>query len=133
MAVNPDTVAAQIEGGTIFGLTAALHGAITLKDGRVEQSNFDTYLPMRIDEVPVIETHLVASAEAPGGIGETADRRHRAGDDERHLRRDRQAHPHSADRHQPGEPGMILMGATNTRAARRPARSGALLIEAARL
>jgi isoquinoline 1-oxidoreductase beta subunit len=70
MVVNPDTIAAQIEGGTIFGLTAALHGAITLKDGRVEQANFDTYLPMRIDEVPVVETHLVKSAEAPGGIGE---------------------------------------------------------------
>jgi isoquinoline 1-oxidoreductase subunit beta len=72
LAVNPDTIAAQIEGGTIFGLTAALHGAITLKDGRVEQGNFDSYPPMRIDEVPVIETHLVKSAEAPGGIGETA-------------------------------------------------------------
>jgi isoquinoline 1-oxidoreductase subunit beta len=72
LAVNPDTIAAQIEGGTIFGLTAALHGAITLKDGRVEQGNFDTYPPMRIDEVPVIETHLVRSGEAPGGIGETA-------------------------------------------------------------
>ena len=61
-----------MEGGTIFGLTAALHGAITLKDGRVEQGNFDTYPPMRIDEVPAIETHLVKSVEAPGGIGETA-------------------------------------------------------------
>lgn len=69
--VNPDTVVAQVEGGTIFGLTAALHGAITLKDGRVEQANFDTYLPMRIDEVPRIETHLIKSTEAPGGIGET--------------------------------------------------------------
>ena len=70
MSVNPDTIAAQIEGGTIFGLTAALHGAITLKDGRVEQSNFDNYLPMRMDEVPVIETHLIKSSEEPGGIGE---------------------------------------------------------------
>ena len=70
IVVNPDTIEAQVQGGTIFGLTAALHGAITLKDGRVEQGNFDTYLPMRIDEVPVIETHLVKSAEAPGGIGE---------------------------------------------------------------
>jgi isoquinoline 1-oxidoreductase beta subunit len=61
-----------MEGGLIFGLTAALHAAIALKDGRVEQGNFDTYLPMRIDEVPVIETHLVKSAEAPGGIGEAA-------------------------------------------------------------
>jgi isoquinoline 1-oxidoreductase beta subunit len=72
LVVNPDTIAAQMEGGTLFGLTAALHGAITLKNGRVEQSNFDTYLPMRIDEVPVVETHLVESTEAPGGIGETA-------------------------------------------------------------
>jgi isoquinoline 1-oxidoreductase beta subunit len=62
-AVNPDTIEAQIQGGTLFGLTAALHGSITFKDGRVEQGNFDTYLPMRIDEAPVIETHLIKSAE----------------------------------------------------------------------
>jgi isoquinoline 1-oxidoreductase beta subunit len=71
MVVNPDTIAAQLEGGALFGLTAALYGEITLKDGRVEQSNFDTYRPMRIDEAPVVETHLVKSSEAPGGIGET--------------------------------------------------------------
>ncbi|WP_377831050.1 molybdopterin cofactor-binding domain-containing protein (plasmid) [Bradyrhizobium lupini] len=70
MYVNPDTIEAQIQGGTLFGLTAALHGSITFKNGRVEQSNFDTYLPMRIDEVPLVETHLVKSAEAPGGVGE---------------------------------------------------------------
>jgi isoquinoline 1-oxidoreductase subunit beta len=70
IVVNPDTVAAQMEGGSLYGLTAALYGAITLKNGRVEQSNFDTYLPMRIDDVPAIETRLVKSAEAPGGIGE---------------------------------------------------------------
>ncbi|WP_343712492.1 molybdopterin cofactor-binding domain-containing protein [Inquilinus sp.] len=72
LAVNPDTIEAQTQGGALFGLTAALHGNITFVNGRVEQANFDTYLPMRIDEVPVIETHLVKSAEAPGGIGETA-------------------------------------------------------------
>src|SRR3546814_8171730 len=55
LAVNPDTIEAQTQGGAIFGLTAALHGNITFADGRVEQGNFDTYLPMRIDEVPVIE------------------------------------------------------------------------------
>ncbi|NLS03647.1 xanthine dehydrogenase family protein molybdopterin-binding subunit [Rhizobium sp. P32RR-XVIII] len=70
MYVNPDTIEAQIQGGTLFGLTAALHGSITFKDGRVEQSNFDSYLPMRIDEVPVVETHLIKNAEAPGGVGE---------------------------------------------------------------
>ena len=70
MYVNPDTIEAQIQGGALFGLTAALHGSITFKDGRVEQSNFDSYLPMRIDEVPLVETHLIKNAEAPGGIGE---------------------------------------------------------------
>jgi isoquinoline 1-oxidoreductase beta subunit len=70
LAVNPDTIAAQVEGGSIFGLTAILYGSITLKNGRVEQENFDSYRPMRIDEVPVIETHLVKSTEAPGGLGE---------------------------------------------------------------
>ena len=72
IVVNPDTVAAQIEGGTLFGLTAALYGAITVKNGRVEQGNFNDYRPMRINECPVIETHLVRSAEPPGGLGEAA-------------------------------------------------------------
>ena len=72
MVINPDTIEAQVQGGTLFGLTAALYGAITLKDGRVEQGNFDTYRPLRIDEALVVETHLVRSSEAPGGIGETA-------------------------------------------------------------
>jgi isoquinoline 1-oxidoreductase beta subunit len=68
--VNPDTVEAQVQGGTIFGITAALHGEITLKDGRVEQSNFDTYRMLRMDEAPAIEVHIVQSSEPPGGIGE---------------------------------------------------------------
>jgi isoquinoline 1-oxidoreductase beta subunit len=69
--VNPDTVRAQIQSGTIFGATAALYGEITLKDGRVEQANFDTYRILRMNEAPVIEVHIVQSAEPPGGIGET--------------------------------------------------------------
>ena len=70
MTGTPDTVKAQIESGVIFGITAALFGEITLKDGRVEQSNFHNYRVLRINEAPVIEVHLVKSAEAPGGIGE---------------------------------------------------------------
>src|SRR5882672_7245364 len=70
IVVNPDTIAAQVEGGALFGLTAALYGAITLKSGRVEQSNFQDYRPMRMNEVPVVETHIVKSTEAPGGFGE---------------------------------------------------------------
>lgn len=68
--VNPDTVRAQIESGTIFGITAALYGEITLKDGRVEQSNFDSYRMLRIDEAPAIEVHIVKNGEAAGGMGE---------------------------------------------------------------
>jgi isoquinoline 1-oxidoreductase subunit beta len=68
--VNPDTIKAQIEGGVIFGLTAALYGDITIKDGRVEQGNFDSYQALRIDEAPEVEVHIVESTEAPGGIGE---------------------------------------------------------------
>lgn len=68
--VNPDTVRAQIESGTIFGITAALYGEITLKDGRVEQSNFDSYRMLRIDEAPGIEVHIMMNSEAPGGMGE---------------------------------------------------------------
>lgn len=70
MVVNPDVVKAQVEGGVGFALTAALHGAITLKDGAVEQSNFHDYVPLRIHEMPQVEVHIVPSAEKPTGIGE---------------------------------------------------------------
>ena len=68
--VNPDTVRAQVEGAIIFGITAALYGEITLKDGRVEQTNFDTYQMLRMNEAPAIEVHIVSSEESPGGMGE---------------------------------------------------------------
>jgi isoquinoline 1-oxidoreductase subunit beta len=71
IAVNPDTIMAQLEGGLIFGLTAALYGEITIAKGRVQQSNFHDYRMLRIDQVPKIEVHVVKSGEAPGGIGET--------------------------------------------------------------
>ena len=70
IAVNPDTVVAQLEGGLIFGLTAALYGEITIDKGRVQQSNFHDYRMLRIDQAPKIEVHVVKSGEAPGGIGE---------------------------------------------------------------
>jgi isoquinoline 1-oxidoreductase subunit beta len=68
--VNPDTVQAQIQSAIIFGITAALHGEITLKDGRVEQANFDTYQMLRMNEAPEIEIHIIQSFEPPGGMGE---------------------------------------------------------------
>jgi len=69
--VNPDTVQAQIQSGIIFGATAALYGEITLKNGRVEQTNFDTYQMLRMNQAPAIEVHIVKSAEPPGGLGES--------------------------------------------------------------
>ena len=68
--VNPDTVVAQMQGGINFGLTAGMFGEITLKDGRVQQSNFHDYRPLRINEAPPIDVEIVKSSEAPGGIGE---------------------------------------------------------------
>jgi isoquinoline 1-oxidoreductase beta subunit len=71
IAVNPDTVKAQLEGGLIFGLTAALYGEITVEKGRVQQSNFNDYRMLRIDQTPRIDIHVMKNGEPPGGIGET--------------------------------------------------------------
>jgi isoquinoline 1-oxidoreductase beta subunit len=68
--INPDVIAAQMEGGIGFGLGAVLYGAITLKDGRVEQDNFNNYRVLRINEMPKVEVHIVPSAEAPTGVGD---------------------------------------------------------------
>jgi isoquinoline 1-oxidoreductase beta subunit len=70
VVVNPDTVVAQMQGGIIFGLSAVLHGEITIEGGRVQQSNFHDYRVMRINETPRIEVHIVPSGELPAGIGE---------------------------------------------------------------
>jgi isoquinoline 1-oxidoreductase beta subunit len=70
IAVNPDQVRAQMEGGIGFGLSAALHSAITLKEGRVEQSNFHDYPLLRISQMPQGEVHIVPSQAAPTGVGE---------------------------------------------------------------
>jgi isoquinoline 1-oxidoreductase beta subunit len=70
IAVNPDIIAAQMEGGIGFGLSAALYGAITLKDGRVEQSNFNNYRVLRMSEMPKVEVHIMPSTEKPTGVGE---------------------------------------------------------------
>ena len=68
--VNPDTVRAQIQSAVMFGISAALHGEITLKAGRVEQTNFDSYQVLRINEAPDVEVHIVQNSEPPGGMGE---------------------------------------------------------------
>jgi isoquinoline 1-oxidoreductase beta subunit len=70
VALNPDSVAHQVEGAVVYGLSAALRGEITLAKGAVVQGNFDDYEPLRMDEMPAIEVHVVPSREAPGGIGE---------------------------------------------------------------
>lgn len=70
IAVNPNIVAMQMESGIGYGLSAALMGAVTLKEGRVEQGNFDDYPVLRINEMPAIETHIVPSKNKPTGVGE---------------------------------------------------------------
>jgi isoquinoline 1-oxidoreductase beta subunit len=70
IAVNPDVVRAQIEGGAMFGVTAVRYGRITVANGRVEQGNFDTYPVLRMAEAPEVEVHIVPSKADPGGIGE---------------------------------------------------------------
>ncbi|MBC7504161.1 MAG: xanthine dehydrogenase family protein molybdopterin-binding subunit, partial [Sandarakinorhabdus sp.] len=70
LVINPDTLTAQIEGGMLYGLTAVLHGDVTVAKGRIVESNFHEYLPLRIDAVPVIAVHLVHGDADPGGIGE---------------------------------------------------------------
>ena len=70
MHVNPSTIEAQMQSGIVFGLTAALKGAITIENGRVTQSNFHDYQMLRMAEMPVVEVHIVPSTEAPGGVGE---------------------------------------------------------------
>ncbi len=72
IAINPDVIVAQMEGGMGFGLSAALLSEITLNDGAVQQSNFQDYLVLRMDRMPRVEVHIVASAEPPTGVGEPA-------------------------------------------------------------
>ena len=70
MTVNPTIIERQIEGAIVYGLSAALYGKISYKDGRVEQGNFHDYPVLRHNEMPKVEVHIVASTEKPGGIGE---------------------------------------------------------------
>jgi isoquinoline 1-oxidoreductase beta subunit len=72
IAVNPSNIAAQMESGIAFGLGAALHGELTFKDGRVQQSNFHDYQVLRLNEMPAVETHIVPSSDKLGGVGEVA-------------------------------------------------------------
>jgi isoquinoline 1-oxidoreductase beta subunit len=70
IAINPSSVEAQVQGGVLFGLSAALYSGITLKNGGIVESNFNDYRSLRIDETPPVELHLVASDQPPGGLGE---------------------------------------------------------------
>jgi isoquinoline 1-oxidoreductase beta subunit len=72
IGVNPSSIEAQVQGGLLFGLSAALYSEITIKDGAIEQSNFNDYRVLRINETPLVEVHRVQNNEAPGGLGETA-------------------------------------------------------------
>ena len=70
IAISPDQIASQMEGGTCYGLSAALFGRISMKDGVVEQTNFDAYRVLRQTEAPHVETYIIPSANKPSGIGE---------------------------------------------------------------
>ena len=105
IAVNPDTIMAQLEGGLIFGLTAALYGEITIDKGRVQQSNFNDYRMLRIDQAPKIEVHVIKSGEAPGGIGETGVDGGTAGAAQCDLCRDRRRLAAASDRSLPDSSG----------------------------
>ena len=70
IAVNPEGIAAQMESGIAFGLGAVLHSALHLKNGRAQESNFHDYQVLRLNEMPVVEVHIVPSTEKPGGVGE---------------------------------------------------------------
>jgi isoquinoline 1-oxidoreductase subunit beta len=70
LAVNPDQIEAQMQGGIVWGLTATLRSQITIQDGRVQQSNFHDYPMLRLGEMPAVEVHILPSGEAPGGVGE---------------------------------------------------------------
>lgn len=73
IAVNPDTIYAQMEGGTGFGLGSILAEELTLVDGEVKQGNYDTYTPLRIDAMPDIDVHIVPSTNNPTGVGVPSD------------------------------------------------------------
>jgi isoquinoline 1-oxidoreductase subunit beta len=70
VAVNPDVIRAQMEGGIAFGLSAALYGEVTLDKGVVQQTNFHQYRQLRMPKMPVVEVYIVPSSEAPTGVGE---------------------------------------------------------------
>jgi isoquinoline 1-oxidoreductase beta subunit len=70
IAVAPDQIAAQMEGGIGFGLSAALYGKITLKEGIVQETNFDRYQILRMNEMPAVETYIISSDNKPTGMGE---------------------------------------------------------------
>jgi isoquinoline 1-oxidoreductase beta subunit len=72
LALNPDIIKAQMEGGIVYALSAALKGAITLEGGRVKQSNFHDYPVLRHSEMPRVEVYILESADAPHGVGEPA-------------------------------------------------------------
>jgi isoquinoline 1-oxidoreductase beta subunit len=70
VVVNPDTVEAQMQSSIVYGLSAALFGEITIANGRVEQTSFPSYDALHMAQMPVIETHIMPSTAAPGGVGE---------------------------------------------------------------
>ena len=106
-AVNPQQIEAQVEGSFAYGLSAALYGECTVKDGRIEQQNFNTYRVLRMDEMPAVETIVMPSGGFWGGVGEPTIAVAAPAVLERDLRRHRQAHPRSPAEESQLEDGLI--------------------------
>ena len=105
---QPRYCRAQIQSAIVFGITAALYGEITLKGGRVEQANFDTYQMLRMNEAPTIEVHIVQEHEPPGGMGEWGTSTIVPGSGERDLCRHRQAPAQNAGRYRRVETAWVI-------------------------
>ncbi len=107
--VNTDTATAQVEGGIIFGLSAALLGAITIANGTVVESNFHDYKTITLVDAPPIQVDFIISGAHPGGLGEPARAADRSGGGQRDLRGDRDSRARAADQEQQSGCAILAM------------------------
>ena len=103
--VNPDGVRAQIEGSVLWGASLAMLEKATMKNGGIEQTNFDSYTPMRMSQMPELDISIIANGEPAVGLRRAGGDGHRAGDRQRHLQCGRRARPLAADHRGSGESG----------------------------
>jgi hypothetical protein len=105
MQVHPDNIRAQVEGAALWGLSLAMYEKATLKDGGIEQTNFDTYTPLRMSQMPEVAVNVIANGDKPTGVGEPAVTGGRACHRQRDLQRLRRPRPRAADHGSGGQGG----------------------------